>query len=68
MLYNVGLWRIRYVFKIVVNHHTYLEGLTCRGTVACVKRLPERAEVEIELYMDRLTNSNNSLVGMKFPY
>lgn len=55
----------------MVNHRTYLRGLTSKGTIACMKRLPERAEVEIKgiytgILMDRLTNLN-SKVGSEIP-
>jgi len=48
-------------FKLIVNHCTYLKGLTLKGTTACTKRPPEitsRVEVEIKIFMDRLTNLN----------
>jgi hypothetical protein len=55
----------------MVNHRTYLRGLTSKGTIACTKRPPERAEVEIRgiytgILMDRLTNPN-SKVGSEIP-
>ncbi len=52
--------------NIIVNHRTYLRGLTSKGTRACAKRLPEKAEVEIKILMDRLTNLN-SKVGSEIP-
>lgn len=53
--------------KLIVNHHTYLKRLTLKGTVACVKRLPERVGVKILVPMDRLTNLN-STVGSEVPF
>lgn len=55
----------------MVNHRTYLRGLTSKGTIACTKRPPERAEVEIRgiytgILMGRLTNLN-SKVGSEVP-
>lgn len=45
----------------IVNHHTYLRGLTSKGTIACMKRFFEiisRGKAEIMISMDRLTNLN----------
>jgi hypothetical protein len=55
----------------MVNHRTYLRGLTSKGTTACTKRFSERVGAEIkgiytETLMDRLTNLN-SKVGSKVP-
>lgn len=52
--------------KSIINHHTYLRRLTPKGTIACVKRLSERAGAEILLPMDRLTNLN-SMAGSEVP-
>jgi len=60
-----------YLNSIMVNHRTYLRGLTSKGTVACAKRSSERVGAEIigyytETFMDRLTNLN-SKVGSEVP-
>jgi retron-type reverse transcriptase len=44
---------------LTIHRHTYLEGPTCRGTIACVKRPYERVEAEIKLPMNRMTNPYN---------
>jgi len=61
--------------RIIVNHRTYLRGLTSKGTIACTKRLPDvlnislilKAEAEIRISMDRLTNLN-SKAGSEVPF
>jgi hypothetical protein len=60
-----------YINSIMVNHRTYLRGLTSKGTTACTKRFSERVGAEIkgiytETLMDRLTNLN-SKVGSEVP-
>lgn len=55
------------VYDFTVNHHPYLERLTRKGTIAWMKRPSERVEVEIELYMSRLTNFFNPSVGYEVP-
>ncbi len=55
----------------MVNHRTYLRGLTSKGTVACTKRFSERVGAEIKgIYTDslkdRLTNLN-SKAGSEVP-
>jgi hypothetical protein len=60
-----------YSNSIMVNHCTYLRGLTSKGTIACTKRPSERVGAEIigiytKAFMDRLTNLN-SKVGSKVP-
>lgn len=46
---------------IIVNHHTYLRGLTSQGNTACVKRFSEKARIEIWISMDRITNLNSKV-------
>lgn len=60
-----------YVNLIMVNHRTYLRGLTSKGNTACTKRFSERVGAEIkgiytETLMDRLTNLN-SKAGSEVP-
>ena len=54
----------------MVNRRTYLRGLTSKGTVACTKKLSERAKAEIkgntETFMERLTNLNPK-IGSEVP-
>ena len=57
---------IKHENRKIVNHHTYLRGLTSKGTTACMKRFPERVGTEIKLPMDRITNLN-SMVGSEVP-
>lgn len=52
--------------KSIVNHHIYRMRLTQNGNIVCVKRLSERARVEIKIPMDRLTNPV-SMVGSEVP-
>lgn len=50
-----------YLKKLIVNHRTYLRGLTSKGNIACTKRFSEitsRAGSEIKISMVRLTNLN----------
>ena len=57
-------------FKLIVNHRTYLRGLTSKGTTACTKRPSEiisRVRVEIKILMDRLTNLNPK-AGSEVPH
>lgn len=56
--------------KLIVNHRTYLRGLTSKGTKACTKRFSEiisRVRIEIIILMDRLTNLNPK-VGSEVPH
>lgn len=56
--------------KQIVNHHTYLRGPTSKGTIACVKKLPEvllKEGAEILIPMGRLTNLK-SATGYKIPH
>jgi len=62
---------IQYINLIMVNHRTYLRGLTSKGTIACTKRSSERVGAKIkgiytEAFMDRLTNLNPK-VGSEVP-
>jgi group II intron reverse transcriptase/maturase len=54
---------------LTINHHTYLEGPTYRGNVACVKRLYEIVKAKIKLPMSRFTNPYNPAPKSEvFPY
>lgn len=58
------------IYSVMVNRRTYLRGLTSKGTVACTKKLSERAKAEIkgntETFMERLTNLNPK-IGSEVP-
>lgn len=52
----------------MIKHDAYLREPILKGTIACIKRRPEKVGVELTTNMSRFTNpSYNFLAGLKIP-